>query len=40
LDFEKKLEELRHYPSTYSNIEDLKYKFKKELEQLLKTPGI
>ena len=35
--FTKELEELGHYPTIYKNIEDLKYKFKMQLQKLLDT---
>ena len=33
--FEKKLDELGHFPTLYKNIEDLKYQFKQQLEKIL-----
>lgn len=37
-DFEKTLETLGHYPSSYTNIDDLKSQFKMQLEKIL--PGL
>ncbi len=34
-EFEEKLKELGHFPTEYKNIDDLKYKFKMQLEKLL-----
>ncbi len=34
-EFKKQLQALHHFPTTYKNIEDLKYQFKKQLEKLL-----
>ncbi|MCD7937810.1 MAG: hypothetical protein LUG98_13205 [Tannerellaceae bacterium] len=34
-EFKKQLQALHHFPTTYKNIDDLKYQFKKQLEKLL-----
>jgi internalin A len=37
IDFEEKLKSLGHFPTAYTNIDDLKYKFKMQLETLVST---
>ena len=34
LEFKKKLADLKHYPSTYTGIEDLKWKFNRQIDKL------